>query len=191
MAINKKLFGKLVETFLRSLNQANYFTPLLIPFTGNSFRAFGKKNILSAHTNYSGELIYIRTKRDVNEFEQLNNFIFKVEVGDASFLVFRVPDFLKSDLLKILRGKYTEMNNTTKEIICVQSGLQYTPKLLTHSLFAAHPILQALYSHSHLREAMANVYELEYSLISEELLPKHESNSNIYIENFIKLIENE
>ena len=179
---------QIVEQFIRG-SKHNVFLHYLVPLTDNKFLEFGIGVIDSAHISESGLLIYLVLKkkdgRTTERIKRLNNFKFFITKDGRTIAVFNVPAKYLKAMSCLIDGKYTEIPPKIKYYICTNGILKFNAKATKYDMSSTHIYLQALYEHSPLRSFVAAYLGVKLSEVPVELVPKLETTSTIFIENWV------
>tara|TARA_R110000851_G_scaffold160786_1_gene304079 strand:+ start:7165 stop:7698 length:534 start_codon:yes stop_codon:yes gene_type:complete len=147
----------------------------------------GNRNFDSIMFNQSFTEVYLSIKKFKPKNAALRekpNFKYSINLLGKDWYVYHVETGMHEDLVKIKRGRYTEISEEGKEKILQHSGLQLNKKKGEFNISST--VLQALYADSPLRLMIAEYFEVEVAELPLEMMSKIPKDSKLFIENNIE-----
>lgn len=159
-------------------------TYYLLPIVDVNKLTFGSK-FVNSFVSKDGTKIYVELKGNLRSpglYRNKLSFSTEVVIKGTLFIIFKVSEEFIIDVVKFLRGNYSEMQRNTKKLIYASSSLPYNKTM--GSFKNTHPILQALDKTKTLRSYLIDELGVVTLPDSVELITKPEDHW--FIENRLK-----
>jgi hypothetical protein len=160
-------------SFMDQLREHNLCTYFVLPLLRLNKFSFISSNFVNSYLSKDGRCIIVEVydallpSREVFTHPGYQGTAMK---DNMYFLVFTTPQVRHRDVSAFMKGKYSKMSNSSKELIYELSGLDYKKPIEGKSLKTTDGRLLALTRHEELRKAYERELDLEDGLSPDDEL---------------------
>lgn len=175
---NMKPFFDATKTY----KSIGYYVFPLIGLTSTEIG--GNRNFDSVMFNKSMSEVYISLKKHKPKntlLREKSNFKYTTNLFGKTWYIFHVDHDMHDDLIRVKRGKYTEISEEGKRKILNDSGLQLNKRKGQFNISST--VLQALFVDSPLRTVIADYFDVPVTELPREMMSKIPEDSKLFIEN--------
>lgn len=155
-------------------NKSAYY---LLPLIGFNVKSFGLGNFYNSYLSYNGKIIVIVYDKDeLPKYWENENYLtdFEVEVEKAvkaTAIIYKHEPMFEDDVIKFIKGEYSQFSDIAKELIYKNSTLDYQLPIQGTSKITTHKMLMVLSKNPALKQFIEEACQVNLSSNAELLEP--------------------